>query len=190
MTDRPIIFDANAVRALRGGKKTQVRLVASSPLRSCRPGDRLWVRETCVGGRIPQGETSEHFSAMRNAEFVVFPDGWRQHRDGHGHHGAILKSRSIQWTPAIHMPRWASRATLITDAVRVEPLQRICRDDIIADAQFARFAGFFWRWNRPVRGVWLDPVHPFSALWNASHGTAGERWDDNPDVIVLDFRVE
>lgn len=190
MTDRPIILDANAMRALRSGRKTQTRLIATSPLRTCKPGDRLWVKEACAGGRIPEGETREYFSAMRSADFVVFPDGWRQYRDGRGHAGPVLTSRSPQWTPAIHMPRWASRATLIIESVRIEPLQHIRRSDILAGGQLARFAGLFWRWSKPIRGVWRDPVRPCSAIWNASHGTPGERWEDNPVVIVLDFRVE
>lgn len=190
MTDRPIILDANAMRALRRGRKTQTRLTATSPLRACKAGDRLWVKETCAGGRIPIGETREYFSAMRSAEFVVFPDGWRQHRDGRGDAGPIPASRSLQWTPAIHMPRWASRATLVVESVWIEPLQRISENDIFAEGHLVRFGGLFWRWHKPVCGIWRDPVRPFSAIWNASHGTAGERWEDNPEIIVLGFRVE
>jgi hypothetical protein len=190
MTDRPIILDANAVRALRSGRKTQIRLLSTSPLRTCRSGDRLWVKESCAGGRIPAGEAGEYFSAMRSAEFVVFPDGWRQHRDGRGHPGPVPTSRKLQWTPAIHMPRWALRATLIVESVRIEPLRDIGRTDILAEGQLARFAGLFWRWHKPVRGVWRNSVRAFAAMWNASHGTTGERWEDNPEVIVLDFQVE
>lgn len=190
MSDRPIILDANAMRALHGGRKTQARLLSTTPLRACRPGDRLWVKEACASGRIPAGETREYFCAMRSADFVAFPDGWRQHRDGRGHPGPVLTSPTLQWTPAIHMPRWASRATLIIESMRIEPLQYIGPKDILAEGQLARFAGLFWRWSKPVRGVWRDPVRPFAALWNASHGTPGERWEDNPEVIVLGFRVE
>lgn len=190
MTDRPIILDANAMRALRSGRKTQTRLPATSPLRTCRPGDRLWVKETCAGGRIPAGEAREYFAAMRSAEFVVFPDGWRQHRDGGGHPGPVLTSTALQWTPAIHMPRWASRATLIVESVRIGSLRNISRNDILAEGQLACFAGLFWRWHKPVRGLWRDPLSAFAAMWNASHGTTGERWEDNPEVVVLEFRVE
>jgi len=190
MTDRPIILDANAMRALRGGRKRQTRLIATSPLRTCQPGDRLWVKETCAGGRIPAGESREYFAAMRSAEFVVFPDGWRQHRNGRSHPGPILTSPTLQWTPAIHMPRWASRATLIVESVRIGLLWNIGPRDFLAEGQLARFVGLFWRWNKPVRGVWHNPLRPFAAMWNASHGTTGERWEDNPEVIVLEFRVE
>lgn len=190
MTDRPIILDANAMHALRGGRKSQTRLLATSPLGACRPGDRLWVKEACVGGRVPQGETREHFTAMRKAAFVVFTDGWRQYRDGQGHAGQVPTSRTLQWSPAIHMPRWASRVTLIVESVRIEPLQDIDRNGMVSEGQVRRFAGIFWRWRKPVRGVWRDPARAFAALWNAAHGTSGERWEDNPRVIVLTFRAE
>lgn len=190
MTDRPIILDANAVRALQGGRKTQTRLLSTSPLAACQPGDRLWVKEACAGGRIAAGESREYFAAMRSADFVVFPDGWRQHRDGRGRAGPKPTSRALQWTPAIHMPRWASRATLIVESVRIEPLQDIGQSGIAAEGQFTRFAGLFWRWRRPMRGVWREPSRAFAALWDAAHGTLGERWEDNPQVIVLGFRTE
>lgn len=190
MSDRPIILDASAARSLLAGTRTQTRLLATSPLRNCQPGDRLWLKETCAGGRIPAGQSREHFAAIKSAEFVVFPDGWRQYRNGEGHAGSIPTSRKLQWTPAIHMPRWASRATLIVESVRIGPLQGIEPDAILAEGQLARFAGLFWRWRKPVRGLWRDPVCAFAAMWNAAHGTRGERWEDNPEIVALTFRVE
>lgn len=189
MPDRSIIFDANAMRALRSGQKTQSRHIATSPLAACKPGDRLWVKETWVGGRIPPGETRDHFAPMRSAEFVVFPDGWQQYRDGKGHAGPKPTSPRLQWNPAIHLPQWASRMTLIVEAVLIERLQQSDRTDILADGQFASFAGFFWRWRKPGPGIWRDPRRAYAALWNATHGTPGERWEDNPEVVILRFRV-
>jgi hypothetical protein len=45
---RPIIFSAPMVRALLDGRKTQTRRLATSPLAKCKPGDLLWVRESCA----------------------------------------------------------------------------------------------------------------------------------------------
>jgi len=189
MTEFPLLLDATALRALRSGAKTRVRLLATSPLGACRPGDRLWVKEGCSGGqRAADGQ--ELSTRIGNAAFVVFADGWRQYRDGTGHAGPVPTSRRLVWTPAIHMPRWACRTTVIVESVRTARLQAIGRDEVRAEGGFATAAGLFWRWRAPARGVWRDPAHAFAALWNTTHGTEGERWQDDPEVIVLGFRHE
>ena len=185
----PIILAPSAADRVRAGAKTQVRLIATSPLRDCRPGDRLWVKETCVGGRQAAGQAHDLFAAIYKADFVVFTDGWRQDKQGRGEHGRVPTSRKLEWAPAIRMPRWASRTELVVEAVAVEPLCSIDRAGIIADGQIAAFAGFYGRWRHPARGLWRDPKRAFAAMWNATHGTPGERWEDNPDVVVLSFRT-
>ncbi len=175
------------MRSVLAGRKTQARLLGSSPLRECCVGDRLWVREACVGGLSVAGQAGEVFAKIGRAEFVVFMDGWRQFRDGRGVPGKVPTSAKLEWTPAIHMPRWASRATLVVESVRCERLQAISPGDIGAEGELARFGGLHWRRRRPVRGIWLDPRRAFAAYWDATHGTPGERWVDDPEVVVLGF---
>ena len=190
MTDRPIIFDASAVRSLLAGRKTQARRLAGSPLGKCRPGDRLWVKERFVGGRMAAGGGREVAAKMRGADYVVLADGWRRYLDGSGQPGAIPTNRDLNWYPAIHMPRWASRATLVVESVRREPLQAISRKDVLAEGRLASFAGLYWNWRGPIRGVWRDPRLAFAAMWDAIHDRPGERWEDDPEVVVLEFRLE
>ncbi len=190
MADHPILFDAQAMRSLLAGRKTQARLLAGSPLRGCVAGDRLWVREACAGGELAADGVQEISAAVKRASFVVFLDGWRQYRDGRGKAGPVPTNRNLTWTPAILMPRWASRATLVVEEVRVERLQMVGADGVVAEGQVRRFAGLYWRWSAPVRGVWRDPRAVFAALWDATHGTSGERWKDDPEVVAVRFRVE
>jgi hypothetical protein len=189
MADYPIIFDPAAMRSLLAGRKSQARLLASSPLRQCQPGDRLWVKESFAGGKTPFGQTHEIFAPVRSAEFVVFMDGWRQHRDGRGRAGPIPTSASLDWSPAIHLPRWASRRTLVVDRVRVEPLHQIDQAGVVAEGLVRPWGGLLWRWDQPGRGVWRDPGRAFATCWDRVHGTAGERWADNPDVVTLCFSL-
>lgn len=187
--EHPILFDASAMRSLLAGAKTQARLLAGSPLRDCRPGDRLWVKESFAGGELaPDGEQMIT-AATRRAPFVVFMDGGRKFRDGRLLRGPVPTNPNLRWIPAILMPRWASRATLIVEAVRVGRLRDIGADEVVAEGRATRFAGLYWRCHKPVRGVWRDPRPAYAALWNGHHGTAGERWEDDPAVVVIQFRL-
>src|SRR5690606_38924038 len=96
----------------------------------------------------------------------------------------------LEWTPAVHMPLWASRATLVIESNRVELLQSISRSDIVAEGLLPVLGGLLWRWPRPVPGLWFSARHAFAAMWDITHCNQGERWQDDPAVAVLDFRVE
>ena len=90
------------------------------------------------------------------------------------------------------MPRWASRLTLVVEGVRVEPLQSI--DPIDACEE-----GITWTEDKPgadkrwsVKGTGIEapfPVPAYEALWSSLHTKEGQRWEDNPEVVVLTFRV-
>ena len=127
MKERPILFSAPMVRAILAGTKTQTRRVVKrfevragmpepelqSLLRCCpygAPGDRLWVRETFA--KI-DGQTQPWIETDYRATYT--------HGDRLGDSLGIKK----RWTPAIHMPRAASRITLEVIGVRVERLQDI-----------------------------------------------------------------
>lgn len=135
MMDRPIIFSAPMVNAMIEDRKSQTRRLAASPLRKCRVGDRLWVRESFSiealgGGSIGGiGEWSYQIDyragGMRELTFA-----------GDFKDDPYLKSYDTQrgdWRPSIHMPRWASRLTLIVEGVKVEPLQAISDADAAAE---------------------------------------------------------
>ncbi len=176
MTERPILFQGEMVRAILDGRKTQtrrkVKLTADGhvqapskhlrwyptdpgALQACRygaPGDTLWVRETWAG----------HASGIDYAaDFAV-----------------ICLPQAGPWRPSIHMPRWASRITLEVKGVRIERLHDITEDDARAEG--------------------CDPVvHPdgavdcgtrkttFASLWEKINGPF--TWNDNPWVWVVSF---
>ncbi|MEA2989299.1 MAG: hypothetical protein QOG83_2010, partial [Alphaproteobacteria bacterium] len=119
--DIPIIFSAPMVRALLDGRKTMTRRLAwSLPGKAGRrakrkdqwpagmwpsswqnrcPGDRLWVRETW-------------------AHVPVNPHGWIgaiYAADGEEAEDSVADTWEFmgKWRPSTHMPRWASRLTLI-----------------------------------------------------------------------------
>lgn len=172
MTDRPIIFSAPMVRALIDGRKTQTRRLASSPLRRCEVGDRLYVREAWRTHNV----SDEIQPSMLTGEGRVWYEADRDNCEAHG-----------RLRPGMHMPRWASRLTLIVEGVRVEPLHAITPADAKAEGVEPVPGG--WRDYRGGSGAipFVDTAYKF--LWESLHDKEGQRWVDNPDVLVLTFRV-
>lgn len=196
MKERPILFSAPMVRAILAGTKTQTRRVVkprpmpaggwtvaarprgfeitywdSDEQERCgiacpygKPGDRLWVRETFA--KI-DGQTQPWIETDYRATYT--------HGDRLGDTLGIKK----RWTPAIHMPRAASRITLEVTGVRVERLQAISASDAIAEGI--------------PRGGPENPdgieQREYRTLWESINGPAS--WDANPWVWVIEFdRVE
>jgi hypothetical protein len=78
------------------------------------------------------------------------------------------------WRPSIHMPRWASRLTLLVDDVRIERLNDISEADAQAEGV-----------EMVARRNYADG---YAVLWNSLHGAGA--WEANPFVIAVTFRVE
>lgn len=219
MTERPILFSAEMVRAILKGDKTQTRRVMKltslghikAPIMYGRrkpddrnapdacpygaPGDALWVRETWA----PHPHGVMRCGAVYCAEPGAVPDAGR-------------------WRPSIHMPRWASRITLRITDVRVERLQDISEEDAKAEGATMRPAchGFQYRspgwsmdWSEVGKFSHFAPgaqrgkkvfltesdvslgsaKWAFASFWNTINGRSA--WDANTWVWVLSFeRVE
>ena len=179
MDDRPILFSAPMVRALLNGTKTQTRRVVKrfevragmpepemqSLLRCCpygAPGDRLWVRETFA--KI-DAQTQPWIETDYRATYT--------HGDRLGDSLGIKK----RWTPAIHMPRAASRITLEVIGVRVERLQDISETDARAEGAAAH--------NSPA-AILTGYRQGYRLLWDSINGAGA--WERNCWVWVVEFR--
>ena len=150
------------------------------------PGDQLWVRE--AHAFVPA-------SAYRNSLFVQQridsndPDRAAVYREGFDR-----STGGIRWRPSIHMPRWASRLTLVVKDVRVQRVQEISGEDCIAEGvecQTCATGCSAGRTPCKQRGC-FEIRENFRALWNdlqsKSRGTAYS-WEANPWVVALTFTV-
>jgi len=173
--------------ALLAGRKTQMRVLGRSPLAGLVPKDRIAVREACIAGRDVAGQV--YSTSLAKAEFVIFADGWRRYRDGSGKAGRRPTDPDHHWISALQMPEWASRATLVIETVRTERLQEITRRDVRAEGASTLW-GLAWRWPKPVPGIHRTARRAFGRYWDILHTAPGERWQDDPLVAVLRFRVE
>lgn len=134
------------------------------------PGDRLWVRETCIIAdkdfpdfRDPSWPKDNEGVPRVVQYLATTPD--RTHAADYGYTKA---------TPSIHMPRWASRITLEVTGVRVERLQDISEDDACAEGMGSRI-------TRDCK------VPKFARLWDEINGKRAP-WASNPWVWVVSFQ--
>lgn len=219
--ERPILFSGPMVRAILEGRKTVTRRVAKVQPRSkgdigsyglgqpfirhpdptkrnpeCpygRPGDRLWVRETCFindyrDAKVPVDERA-------NVDVVYRADPLP---DWEGEESLIT------WRPSIHMPRWASRILLEITAVRVERLQEVTEDQARAegmlswtfeecdgdprlDGQPCTTTNWHWEPQKNECSGYGCAEYAFAGLWKAINGES--TWDANPWVWVVEFKV-
>lgn len=201
--ERPIIFNTQMVRAILDGMKTQTRRIVKPqpyceesiggvygpvvrghvvtpqewavwfPCKLCKPGDRLWVRETFSSHIGNFGESIEY--AYRAT-----------HDDRYG-----------PWKPSIHMPREASRILLEVTDIRVERLKGISEEDAIAegisrvpfrpDDGWPICDGYMVGKDDGVTSLDTSATKAYKKLWESLYGQGS--WDLNPWVWVVEFKV-
>lgn len=88
---------------------------------------------------------------------------------------------------AMHMPKWASRITLIVTDVRVERLQNCSEDDAIAEG-IERVGNWCRLYDRPGDwpGCYDSPVRSYASLWDSINGPGA--WAANPWVVAYTFK--
>lgn len=149
-----------------------------SPWQKVKAGDRLWVRENLCQrqGISILGEPMNVVEARYEADEAEVLN----------EHGFNL----LPWwktsgsLPCIHMPRYASRLTLIITNTKVEPLQSISLQDVRAEGCEVRE---FWLFGADGPERQKIGANVFGTLWSELHGR--ENWNANPDVVALTFRV-
>jgi hypothetical protein len=137
---------------------------------SVKPGDRLWIRETW--------RTHAMFDHIKPRDLTTTSigykaDGWTDERMG--------KTRV-----SIHMPRRCSRLTLTVTATRMERVQEISEADCEAEGIGEPYLG---DQDPPFEcdSTMVSRQMQYRNLWKQLHTKPGHRWEDNPEVVVLQF---
>ena len=171
MKERPILFNAEMVRAIRDGRKTQTRrVIKPQPIRDYAelvsrcpygaPGDKRWVRETWR-------DDSFDWEWGTRQQIAYRADG------DNGDH---------TWRPSIHMPRWASRITLEVTGAGAERVQDITPEDVVAEGVSLDGLCDYPAW------IFSNAIYEqFRELWDSPNAKRGYGWDSNPWVWVLEF---
>lgn len=163
------------------------------------PGDRLYVREEYyqfghwepVEGVRTKGHRQK-WAFVGTGEISFDPPF--SYRKGRHHKDPL--------TPAWHkrlgrfMPRAYSRLWLSVTEVRVQRLQDISEADAIAEGlieyELEGPGGLTvpcWHWLSGMddKKLYNFPISAYRALWNSLHSAEGERWEDNPWIVVVSF---
>ncbi|APS96435.1 hypothetical protein RY856_15065 [Klebsiella pneumoniae] len=207
MTERGMIFNAEMVRAILDGRKTQTRRpIKWKQTRFTEIGERE------DGSKWPWSEDAEHacdfwhpcpFGAVGDRIWVretwadagaSAPD-LKLYRANYPEHVPSIyenvpPAKEIRWTPSIHMPRTASRILLEITDVRVERLTAISEEDARAEGIID---GGCLNCGEPEPCGCANPepdaTDAFAYLWQSIYGQ--ESWNANPWVWVIEFeRVE
>lgn len=208
MKERPMMFNAEMVRAVLDGRKTQTRRIMKNQPCESVVGGAVSVRN--VGGgyqwfaddgdscvfHCPIGAVGDRIWVRE-----TFGDcGERLVYRADTYDGAHCKVK--RWTPSIHMPRWASRITLEITGVRVERLNDISHEDAgregihtevwdqtVVARNYAAEDEFFQFWSESMpHYVEMNELFraSFHSLWQSIYGE--ESWQANPWVWVIEFK--
>ncbi|MEY9719790.1 hypothetical protein ABIA22_002280 [Sinorhizobium fredii] len=140
-------------------------------------GDRMWVRESWKATGLTAFNKPSETRICGRFAYKADPE-------------QLPRDAMIPWRPSIHMPRWASRMTLIVTDVRVERLQDISEADAIAEgAELSKHpamdGGVMVLTDIP--GVTVSPGVWYRWLWDEINGKGA--WKANPWVAAYTFRV-
>lgn len=217
MKERPIIFNAEMVRAILGGRKTQTRrLVPEWQLPSetkqdagdypdnrwmaIAQRDRRWgfgvfgaTEESCAAqlteSLCPFGSRDDRLWVRETFAVGLCTKSTMAYRATHKPEDLDEGwDERIRWKPSIHMPRYASRINLIITNAHVQRLNDISESEAMEEG--VPPAGSL------AQGGYLTPMGDFATakvafqrLWESIYGE--ESWRSNPWVWAIEFkRVE
>lgn len=209
MTERPIPYSPDMVKARRGGLKTQTR-------RLMRVQPPEWAGYGFAVGRDhyffdgpPNAPATRHWPDW--AKGVSCPFGqpgdrlwtrehWRAHKIYDDKPPRDIPSNQLvlyeadgdstqfpdsgRFRHGMFMPRWASRGLDEIVSVRAERLQTISASDALQEGLEACW-DLPTRQNNPV--CWSTAVQLYRELWETINGAGS--WDLNPWVWVVEFKV-
>ncbi|HHL0058154.1 TPA: hypothetical protein ACQZLG_004445 [Klebsiella pneumoniae] len=200
MSERGMIFNAEMVRALLDGRKTQTRRpIKWKQTRFTEIGEREdgskwpWSEDAehacdfwhpcpfgAVGDRIWVREAFRVYSRATDVATLVYKaserNSWTEQTRRVPVAVCNKPATPEKWIPSLHMPRWASRILLEITGVRVERLRSMSQDDARAEGVIAA--------SGP-----MEAGLAFRELWDSIYGE--ESWKANPWVWVIEFkRVE
>ncbi|MHC4574383.1 MAG: morphogenetic protein [Planctomycetota bacterium] len=203
MKERPILFNAEMVRAILDGRKTQTR--RPMKLRDFRPSDTRGYEWAYRDNRALWNEVSTPMLIELKSPFgqpgdrLWVRETWAKEESryicpNYGNPGAHFEGDLFYrashddnwpgpWKPSIHMPRAYSRITLEAKRVWAERLRSITPQDCHAEGiRIATTLDDF-----PAQAPAY--TRSFNDIWAPIYAAKGYGWDENPWVWACEFEV-
>lgn len=192
MTERPILFNGDMVRAILRGEKTQTRRpVKPIPVypdafdglrREIHDGQvHFWACGAELPAHIfrcPCGQPGDRLWGRETFALGEPPYFGVAYRADEGDNPEDVSGERQKWTPSIHMPRYLSRIRLEITDINVERVQDITADEAIKEGVVD-----------PIMGTYgLSPKTVFRDMWNDIYAERGLGWNENPWVWAITFR--
>jgi hypothetical protein len=215
MSERPMIFSGDSVRAILDGRKTQTRRVIKFPVEKLAISkDKSWIKAVYQDGggnwigwscdspdlaeftkkAYPSGEGFRCTYGVPGDRLWV-RETWKEIIDqGLGHNSVVYRASDgawlgEKWRSPIFMPRWASRITLKIINIRAERLQEISELDAISEGIEKINNHPHWAWKDYTgNGQDLSPIFSYQSLWDTLNAKRGYPWESNPFVWVIGIK--
>jgi hypothetical protein len=206
--ERPIIFNAEMVKAILEGRKTQTRrvikpqpIIETTGFHEGLKGYQTPFREFFAGGKkivLRTGDSQKcPYGVPGDKLWVRETWGTWDEKGEYPLYKATPDDRVPcygKWKSPIYMPKKYSRLTLLVKDVRVERVQDITLDNIHAeglklDAVKNTLRAPLGKW--PENFVEIEFRKLFAELWDSLNAKRGYEWDVNPFCWVIEFeRIE
>lgn len=202
MSTKPILFNAEMVRAILDGQKTCTRRIAKGAI----PDDAMWgytmfTPKGCISCRgVYSDEYGEKFFRLpcQQGDILYVRETWSHPIAPSYENKYVYRADEIAedgfkndahiWHPSIHMPKEAARIWLKVTGVRAERLLDITLEDIKKEGIWDDYKTYSEEYLENLRKVAYPKV--FSKLWDSTIKKSDlDRygWNANPWVWVIEF---
>lgn len=179
MAIKPILFNAEMVRAILDGRKSCTRRIIKP-----QPQGYFEVSEEPLYIYDTDGKQGKITPPYQPGDILYVRETWKQAPNGYYYYEDWQRNNIAdvtKWKPSIHMPKGAARIWLRVTDVRVERLQEITSEQIGRE-------GVEVEYPHVLNGE--EKRYAFSTLWNSTIKKSDldcYGWDANPWVWVIEF---
>ena len=176
MSEKPILFKGDMVRAIMAGQKTQTRRVHATARYAV--GDLLWVRER---QRVTEKQHTERSDVKGYIRVRYEADGVESE--------LLPYPLRLKGVPEVGKClsyggyKESARLWLEVTGVRCERVHKISDADVLAEGLPQRDIDSWKQWLHPNDCA----GHAFGVLWDSINAQRGYGWDKNPWVWVYEF---